>query len=74
MAHQAKRAAAHPIASQTSLSTLRCRRLHPRLSSQVSLQFPDLVKEAALLDRLLYKNRNQHRGSLHFRKLSEVGE
>jgi hypothetical protein len=39
---------------------------------QVSLQRSDLWREAALLERLLYKNKHQHRGSHHFTKLQEV--
>ena len=39
---------------------------------QANLQREDLWQEAALLDRLLYKNRSQHRGSHHFRRLLEV--
>jgi hypothetical protein len=40
---------------------------------QVSLQRSDLWREAALLERLLYKNKHQHRGSHYFTKLQEVG-
>lgn len=40
---------------------------------QVLLQMPDLWQEAALLQQLAYKNKNQHRSSLHFSKLQEVG-
>jgi hypothetical protein len=32
----------------------------------------DLWAEAALLERLLYKSRSQHRGARHFQRLLEV--
>jgi Domain of unknown function (DUF4477) len=41
---------------------------------QASFQQPELWREAALLDRLLYKNRSQHRSSCHFQRLQEVRE
>lgn len=31
-----------------------------------------LVTEAALLNRVLYKSKNQHRSSKHFKKLQQV--
>lgn len=34
---------------------------------------PALARELAVLDRLVYKNRAQHRGSRHFQRLLEVG-
>ena len=36
------------------------------------LSLPALWSEVSLLDKLLYKNRSQHRGSLHFKRLLEV--
>lgn len=39
---------------------------------QAALARPDLWQEAALLERLLYKNANQHRGAQHFQRLQEV--
>ncbi len=32
-----------------------------------------LVTEATLLSKILYKSKNQHRSSKHFKKLQEVG-
>lgn len=40
---------------------------------QGALARTDLARETALLERLLYKNKQQHRGSLHFRRLMEAG-
>ena len=40
---------------------------------QGALARTDLARETALLERLLYKNKQQHRGSQHFRRLMEVG-
>lgn len=42
------------------------------LPPQAALARADLWAEAALLERLLYKNRSQHRGSRHYKKLLEV--
>lgn len=39
---------------------------------QDALARPDLWQEVELLEKLLYKNSNQHRGSLHFQRLQEV--
>lgn len=40
--------------------------------AQGSLARRDLWYEAALLKKLLYKSKNQHRSSKHFQCLSEV--
>ena len=40
--------------------------------AQASLEREDLWREVALLERLIYKNRSQHRSSIHFRRLLEV--
>ncbi len=39
---------------------------------QGALARKDLDAEAVLLERLLYKNKNQHRASQHFRRLLEA--
>ncbi len=39
---------------------------------QGSLTRPDLVREMAYLERLLYKNKQQHRSSRHFQQLLDV--
>ena len=39
---------------------------------QGSLTRPDLQREMKYLEKLLYKNRNQHRESQHFHRLQEV--
>lgn len=39
---------------------------------QAALARPDLWQELALLEKLLYKNANQHRGARHFQGLQEV--
>ncbi|BDA45714.1 hypothetical protein COCOBI_07-5010 [Coccomyxa sp. Obi] len=39
---------------------------------QGSLTRPDLVREMAYLERLLYKNKQQHRSSRHFQQLFDV--
>ena len=39
---------------------------------QASLGRADLWAEAALLERLLYKNHSQHRGARHYKRLQEV--
>ena len=39
-----------------------------------SLARTDLWQEALLLEKLLYKNSNQHHSSLHYQRLLEVGE
>ena len=39
---------------------------------QGSLTRPDLKREMKYLEKLLYKNRNQHRESQHFRRLQEA--
>ncbi|KAL4437263.1 hypothetical protein ABPG75_004402 [Micractinium tetrahymenae] len=39
---------------------------------QAPLARPDLWLEAQLLEKLLYKNANQHRGAQHFQRLQEV--
>ena len=40
--------------------------------AQPALARPDLWLEFQLLEKLLYKNANQHRSSLHYRRLQEV--
>ena len=42
--------------------------------SQAALERQDLWREVAILERLIYKNRSQHRSSVHFRRLLEVTE
>ena len=42
------------------------------LAMQGSLTRPDLKREMKYLEKLLYKNRNQHRESQHFRRLEEA--
>lgn len=44
---------------------------HPCLL-QTALARRDLWLEAQLLEKLLYKNANQHRGAQHFQRLHEV--
>lgn len=39
---------------------------------QVALQFPDLFDEVAILQRLAYKNNNQHRASKHHQAVCQV--
>jgi hypothetical protein len=39
---------------------------------RAAMEAPLLRDEAALLQRLLYKNKNQHRTTLHYRRLAEV--
>lgn len=48
--------------------------LSPTFSSQACVQASSLWSDAALLDRLLYKNTHQHRGSHFLRYLKEVRE
>ena len=55
----------------------RCRRCHATMphsspSFQAALARPDLWREVTLLEKLLYKNANQHRGAQHFQRLQEV--
>lgn len=40
--------------------------------AQVALQFPDLFDEVAILQRLAYKNNNQHRASKHHQAVCQV--
>ena len=39
---------------------------------QGSLTRPDLKRETQYLEKLLYKNKKQHRASQHFRRLQEA--
>lgn len=39
---------------------------------QASLQLPELWQEAAVLQRLTYKNKNQHRASKHLQAVQQV--
>ena len=45
---------------------------HTLCTMQGSLTRPDLKREMKYLEKLLYKNRNQHRESQHFRRLQEA--
>jgi hypothetical protein len=38
----------------------------------VALQFPDLFDEVAILERLAYKNKSQHRASKHYQSVCQV--
>ena len=44
------------------------------MSVQGSLTRSDLWFESSLLDKLLYKSKNQHRSSKHFQRLQEVSQ
>lgn len=44
----------------------------PPLSHQALLSPPALARETALLTRLLYRNKAQHRGGAHYAKLAEA--
>ena len=44
----------------------------PSCPLQGELARPDLWQEYLLLEKLLYKNANQHRGAQHFQRLQEV--
>ena len=46
--------------------------LSPSCPLQGELARPDLWQECLLLEKLLYKNANQHRGAQHFQRLQEV--
>ena len=45
---------------------------HTLCTMQGSLTRPDLKREMKYLEKLLYKNKNQHRESQHFRRLREA--
>ena len=47
-------------------------RTAPLSGAADALARPDLWAEAALLERLLYKSRSQHRSSRHYARLLEV--
>jgi hypothetical protein len=59
---------AHPKLSNSTDS----RPLHP-FPTQASLQFKDLYDEVSILQRLAYKNNNQHRSSKHYQAVRQVG-
>lgn len=44
----------------------------PLAGLQGALGRPDLWQELQLLDKLLYKNSNQHRSAQHYQRLQEV--
>jgi CelD/BcsL family acetyltransferase involved in cellulose biosynthesis len=41
---------------------------------QAALQLPELWQEAAVLQRLCYKNKNQHRASKHLQAVHKVSQ
>ena len=47
-------------------------RTAPLSGAADALARPDLWAEAALLERLLYKSRSQHRSARHYARLLEV--
>jgi hypothetical protein len=51
---------------------LHCRWANLHTYVQVTLQFPDLFDEVAILQRLAYKNNNQHRSSKHHQAVCQV--
>lgn len=58
--------------AQSSSTTTTAATLSWLFARQVALQFPDMFDEVQILERLAYKNKNQHRASKHHQAVCQV--